>query len=50
VGEDGVAHVATERGFAAEQYSDADKVRIHIQTDERFSEGTEALVADVLEA
>jgi len=50
VGEDGVAHFATERGFVAEQHNDADKLRIHIQSHERFSEGTETLVADVLKA
>ena len=50
VGEDSVAHFATERRFVAEQYSDAAKLRIRTQTHERFSEGTETFVSDVLKA
>jgi len=50
VGEDSVAHFATERRFVAEQYSDAAKLRIRTQTHERFSEGTETFVSDVLNA
>ncbi len=41
-------HFATERGFVAEQYSDADKLRIRTETHQRYSEGTETFVDDVL--
>lgn len=45
-----MAHFATDRGFVAEQYSDADKLRIRRETHQRYSESTDTHVADVLNA
>src|SRR4051794_20036845 len=44
-------HLGTDRAFVHEQYSDADKLRIRIETHERYSEGdTERIMDDVVDA
>src|SRR5262245_54969034 len=43
--------VGTERGFVEEQYSDADRLRIRIETHERYSDGdTDRLLDSAVEA
>jgi ubiquinone/menaquinone biosynthesis C-methylase UbiE len=39
-----------QRTYLADQYSDADKLRIRIETHRRYSEGTETLTDDILDA
>jgi ubiquinone/menaquinone biosynthesis C-methylase UbiE len=42
--------VSVQRAYVADQYSDADKLRIRIETHRLYSHGTETLIADILDA
>ena len=41
---------SVQRAYVADQYSDADKLRIRIETHRLYSQGTESLTGDILDA
>ena len=42
--------LSVQRAYVADQYSDADKLRIRIETHRLYSQGTESLTDDILDA
>src|SRR5438552_175900 len=42
--------LSVQRAYVADQYSDADKLRIRIETHRLYSQGTESLTGDILDA